>query len=154
MDDGWGCLGSLREGTATTIAHDWHWLAVIMIARRCDVHTTDHSLEFDERMSFVVEVGRASLTTGTEVGIVAYGTLVAVSNNIRRLVAAKRSITVDAIVASPAELSSTGIADWFIDGDKAMAGVDEAGIDNACRAVVPVGAVKALVTDTEDVLLA
>ena len=35
-----------------------------------------------------------------------------------------------------------------------MTGVDEAGIDNACRAIVPVGAVKALVTDTKDVLLA
>lgn len=101
-----------------------------------------------------MEVGRASLATGTEVGIVAYGTLVAVSNNIRGLVPAERSITVDPIVASPAELSSTGIADWFINGDKPMSGVDETGIDNACGAIVPVGAIEALVTDTEDVLLA
>jgi len=125
-----------------------------MVASCCDIHTTDHSLELDQRVSFVVEVGRASLATGTEVGIVAYGTLVAVSNNIRGLVPAERSITVDPIVASPAELSSTGIADWFINGDKPMSGVDETGIDNACGAIVPVGAIEALVTDTEDVLLA
>jgi hypothetical protein len=125
-----------------------------MITCRCDVHTADHSLELDERVSFIVEVGRASLATGTEVGIVAYGTLVAVSNNIRRLVATERPIAVDSIVASLAKLSSTGIADWFINGDKAMAGVDEAGIDNACRAIVPVGAIEALVTDTKDGLLA
>jgi hypothetical protein len=149
---GWGCFSSLREGTATAIAHDWHWLAVIMVACCCDIHTADHSLELDQRVSYVVEVGRASLATGTEVGIVAYSTLVAVSNNIRRLVAAEWSIAVDTIVASLAKLSSTGIADWFINGDKAMSGVDEAGIDNACRAIVPVGAIKALMTDTKDVL--
>jgi hypothetical protein len=125
-----------------------------MIACRCDVHTTDHSLELDERVSFVVEVGWTSLATGTEVGVVTYGTLVAVSNNIRRLVATEWSVAVDAIVASLSKLSSTGIADWFIDGNEAMSGVDEAGIDNTCRAIVPVRAVEALVTDTKDVLLA
>ena len=101
-----------------------------------------------------MKVRRASLATSTEVGIVTYGTLVAVSSNIRRLVATERSIAVDAIVSSLAKLSSTGIADWFIDGNEAMSGMDEAGINNACRAIVPVGAVKALVTDTKDGLLA
>ena len=105
-------------------------------------------------MRFIVEIGWTSFATGAEVGIMAYSTLIAVSNNIRGLVAAERSVAVDAIVASLAKLSSTGIADWFVNGDKAMAGVDEAGIDNACRAIVPVGTVEALVTDTKDVLLA
>lgn len=104
-------------------------------------------------MRFIVEIGWTSFATGAEVGIMAYGTLISVSNNIRGLVAAERPIAVDAIVASLAKLSSTGIADWFVNGDKAMAGVDEAGIDNAGRAIVPVGAVEALVTDTKDVLV-
>ncbi len=125
-----------------------------MIARGCDVHTTDHSLEFNEGMSFVVKVRWASLATCAEVGIVTYCTLVAVSNDVRRLVATKRSITVDAIVAGLAKLSSTRVANWFIDGNEAMSGMDEVRINNACRAIVPVGAVKALVTDTKDVLLA
>jgi hypothetical protein len=124
-----------------------------MVASRCDIHTTDHSLELDQRVSFIVEIGRASLATSTEVGIMAYGTLVAVSNNIRGLVATERSIAIDTIVASLAKLSSTGIADWFINGDKAMSGVNEAGIDNTGRAIVPVGAIEALVTDTKDILL-
>ena len=68
--------------------------------------------------------------------------------------ATERSITVDTIVASLAKLSSTGIADWFIYGNEAMSGVDETRIDNTCRAIVPVWAVEALVTDTKDVLLA
>lgn len=124
-----------------------------MITSGCDVHTADHSLELDERMSFVVKVRRASLATGTEVCIVTYGTLVAVSNDVRRLVAAKRSITVDAVVSSLAKVSSTGVANWFIDWNEAMSRVDKTGVDNACRAVVPVRAVKAFVTDTEDVLV-
>jgi len=124
-----------------------------MVACCCDIYTTDHSLELDQRVSFIVQVGRASLATSTEVGIVAYSTLVAVSNNIRRLVVAERSIAVDTIVSRLAKLSGTGIADWFINGYKAMAGVDETRIDNACRTIVPVWAIEALVTDTKDILV-
>ena len=50
-------------------------------------------------------------------------------------------------------MSSTSIADWFIDGNEAMSRVDKAGIYNTCRAVVPVRAVEALVADTKYVLV-
>lgn len=42
----------------------------------------------------------------------------------------------------------------IVDRDKAVARVDEASIRMACRAEVPVWAVKALVTNTIDVLIA
>ena len=44
------------------------------------------------------------------------------------------------------------IIEGFIDRYKSVAGMDEAGIDNASRAEIPVWAVEALVTNTIDVL--
>lgn len=103
-----------------------------MIACGCDVYATDHSLELDERVSLIVEIRRASLAAGTEVGVVANGTLVAVSDYIGRLVAAERSIAVDAMVASLAEMSSADFANWLINGNKAVSRVDEGRINDAC----------------------
>jgi hypothetical protein len=97
-----------------------------MIASGCNVYAANHSLELDKRVSLIVEIGRASLATGAEVGVMADGTLIAVSNNVRRLVTTERSITIDAMVTSLAESSSTDLTDWFIDRDKAMSRVDEA----------------------------
>jgi hypothetical protein len=103
-----------------------------MIACRCDVYAADHSLELNERMSLIVEVRRASLATGTEIGVVAHGTLVAVADYVRRLVAAERPVAIDAMVTSLAERCSGDFADWFINRDKTMSRMDETGIDDAC----------------------
>lgn len=124
-----------------------------MVTHSCDVHIANRSLELDKRVSLVVEVRRAGLAARTEVRVVADSTLVTVTNNVCGLVGAKWSITVDAVVAGLCEMVlKMDFADWLVDGSKSVTGVDEGGIDNAVRAVVPVWAVKALVADTIDVL--
>jgi hypothetical protein len=69
---------------------------------------------------------------------------------------AKRTVTVDTVMTS---LSSEGsgqgckIIEGFVDWYKSVAGVDEVSIGNARCAEVPVRAVKALVTNTVNVLI-
>ena len=124
-----------------------------MITGGGDIHTTNHCLELDKWMGPVVKIGGTSLATGAEVGIVAYGTLVAVSDNVRGLAIAKRSIAVDTMVASLVEVSNTDLTNWLIYGNKAMSWVDERGIVNTSGAVIPIWTVEALVADTIDVLV-
>jgi hypothetical protein len=73
-----------------------------MITQSSNADIADWGLEFDERVGSVVSIRWASLTAGTEVGVVAYGALVAVTldvglNSVVRV--AERTITVDAVVA-------------------------------------------------------
>lgn len=44
------------------------------------------------------------------------------------------------------------LVDWLVDWSKAVAWVNEVGIDNTVGAIVPVRAIKALMADTIDVL--
>jgi hypothetical protein len=74
-----------------------------MVAQSSNADIADRGLEFDERVGSVVTVGWAGLTAGTEVGVVADCALVAVTLNISLdsvVGVAKRTITVDAVVAS------------------------------------------------------
>jgi hypothetical protein len=74
-----------------------------MITESCNADIANWSFELDERVSSVVIVGWAGLAASTEIGIVANGTLESVTLDVRRgsiAVIAKRSVTVDAVVAS------------------------------------------------------
>jgi hypothetical protein len=130
-----------------------------MITQSCDANIADRCLEFDERMSPVVWVGRAGLTGSTEIGIMTHSALVSVSldirlNTITRI--AERSITIDSVMASLGnERSGQGckIIERFVDRHESVAGVDKASIGDASSTEVPIWAVEALVTDTINVLI-
>lgn len=73
-----------------------------MITKSCDADISDRCLELDERVSAVVRVRRAGLAVGTEVGVMAYSTLEAITLDeaLNAVVGiAERSVTVDAMVA-------------------------------------------------------
>jgi hypothetical protein len=131
-----------------------------MITDSSDTDIADRSLEFNQGVSLVVWVRWASLAAGTEIGVMADSTLVSITLDIRLSTigtVAKRSITVDAMVTSLGSIRSRhgcDIVEGFVDGYEAMASMDEASIDVAGWAEVPVWAIKALVTNTVDVLVA
>jgi hypothetical protein len=73
-----------------------------MITQSSNADIADWGLEFDERVGSVVAVRWASLTAGTEVGVVAYGALEAVSLDVGLdsvVGVAERTITVDSVMA-------------------------------------------------------
>lgn len=130
-----------------------------MITQSCDADIADWCLEFDERVSSVVWVGRAGFTASTEVGIVADSALVSVSlniglNTVARV--AKRTITIDAVMTGLADKRSgqrSWIAEGLVDGYESVAGMDEASIGDASCAEVPIRAVKAFMTNAVDILV-
>jgi len=68
-----------------------------------DADIADRSLEFDERVRLVVGIRWAGFAAGTEIGVVADGTLVSVTLNVRLGtlgIIAKRTIAVDTVVTS------------------------------------------------------
>ena len=95
------------------------------------------------------------LAVGTEVCVVANGTLVAIATDVRLvgLAGALRSIAVDTVV----ERIVAGIVRYslqsFVDGNEAMTRVIFAGSLMAAIAKVPIRAVETLVSDTNDFLL-
>jgi len=129
-----------------------------MVTHGCNTDIANRSLELDERVGLVVSIGWASLTTGTKVGVVADGTLISVALNVclgSACTGTERTITVDAVVASlsSAVFRQCGrIEKSLVDWDKSVLRVNEARIDDACGAVIPIWAIEALVTDTIDVL--
>lgn len=148
-------LSGLGDGAVLTVTHHWQGPTIVMVAHSGDRHIADRSLELDKRVSLVVWVGRIGLAAGTEVGIVTDSTLISDPGD-EGLDApggiAERSITVDAGVASIINVSDLGIR-GFVDLDKLVAGVDEAGVDSTERAVVPVWAINALVANAVDILV-
>jgi hypothetical protein len=102
-------------------------------------------------MGTVMAVDRYGLTIGTEVGIMADGTLITITRNVAAitLVLAKRSVTVYAVVnwGTP-----RGILDRFVDGGEAVARVDVFGALNTGRAVIPVRTSQTFVADTNNAL--
>jgi len=109
-------------------------LAILVIPHSCDADIADRSLELDERVGLVVSVGWASLTIGTEVGVIADSTLVSITLDVgwRSIVAvAKRSIAVDTVVTSLASAISGdcgSIKKSLVDGDESMLRMNETGI--------------------------
>ncbi len=81
-----------------------------------------------------------SLAIGTEIGVVAYGTLVSYTSDVG-LTGAKRSIAIDAEV-----VTNRGWLDFkrTIDGHESMSSVGLLGTFEATTAVVPVRAVETL----------
>lgn len=122
-----------------------------MITHCRNADATDWSLDLDHRVGLVVQVGWASLTAGTEVGIMADSTLVTVTLDVRALVLAKWAITEDTLVILFA--SQHWVRKRIVNRDEAVALVDEWSAPEASAAVVPVWAVEALVTNTEDGLV-
>lgn len=108
-----------------------------MISKSSDANVADWSLELNQRMSSVVWVCRASLAAGTEVGIMADSALVSITLNICLSTidfAAERTITIDAVMTSLAAVRSrqgNNIVERFVDGNKSVARMDEARVDNA-----------------------
>lgn len=130
-----------------------------MITHSSNTNIADWSLDFDERVSFVVWVGWTGLAIGAEICVMADSTLVAIASNVccnTTSNSTERAIAVDTMMSDLAvrnALVCGNIRERLIDGDESMARVDEAGVYDTSGAVIPVGTVEALVTNTIDVLV-
>lgn len=98
----------------------------------------------------VVLVVWVCLTFSAEVGVVADGTLIANTLDVVVLVLAERTVAVDTYVAW---LAHARYGKRLEEGREAMPWVDQGGVLDALRAVVPVRALEALVADAEDWLV-
>ena len=114
---------------------------------------SDGSSELDERMGLVVWVVWKCLAVGTEVGVVANGTLESVSSNIgfSRVGIADWSVAVDASVRL---LLATDHAQLLVDWCKPVIWVYFCSNLNTCRAVIKVGAAQALVSNPNNLSIA
>jgi hypothetical protein len=101
------------------IPHGGHYFPITLGALCTDGDIPDWRLELDQRMSLIVEVDRRSLTTRTEIGVMAYSTFVADSSDIGlpRLVFAKRPIAVDTRVSNRSSFLNRNT---IIDGHEAV----------------------------------
>jgi len=131
-----------------------------VVTKSGDTNVADRCLELDEGVSLVVWVRWAGLAATTEVGVMADSALVAITSDVSlhttAIGGAKRSITEDTgVTGLRGVLTTQGVevTDRLVEWDKSVAGVNEAGVCNASRAVVPIWAVEALVADTIDVLV-
>ena len=100
-------------------------------------------------MSWVVAIAGHSFAVGAEVGVMADGTLVAITSDVALVRGAQRAVTVDATMSG---LGNTGNLDRSVERCKAVARVLLGSITNAGRAVVEIWARQALVADTADAL--
>lgn len=100
-------------------------------------------------MGAVVSGTRESFTASTEVCIVADCALIAVTNDVRVLLRTTFTITVDTDVLL---LTTWYTAEMLVEGNKRMTWVCLSSILLAVRAIIPVRAVEALVTDAVDIL--
>lgn len=122
-----------------------------MITSSSNAHTANRSLDLDNRVSLIVQIARASLTTGTEIGVMAHSTLKAVTLDIRSLVLAEWPIAVDASMGLLA--SHDWVGNSIVNRNEAVILVDIVRGLDAGIAVVPVWTVEAFVADTVDVLV-
>jgi hypothetical protein len=101
-----------------------------------------------------MRVQRAALTVGTIVAIIADRALVASATNVGRV---SFVTSTQGAVAADAHVNGRQLVDGgklLVDGDEAVSWVsDVLGLD-AFSAIVPIGAVEALVTNTNNVLIA
>lgn len=113
----------------------------------------DSSLEFDKRVGLVMSVLGVSLASTAEVGVRADGALVTNASDIghHRIGRAHGSIAADTLVDG-AIPEAGWIRKGVIERREAMALVLLLGLWQAIVAVVPVGAVEALVPDASDEL--
>ena len=91
------------------------------------------------------------LAVATEVGVMANGTLVPDARNVLALIPAKRSVAVDANVASE---SHVWLRDGVVDGGKTVSWMNMSSALDTVGAKVTVGAVETLVTHSADCLVA
>jgi hypothetical protein len=147
-----GGLGGGRAPGSQAIAKPGKQPALLIVVHSRHADTAHRCLELDERVSVVVLVARVSLAVLAEVGVVTDGTLVADTFNVRQvlLVFAKRPVTVNTIVAVAAVHR---LRQRLVDGNKAVAGMDELGVLHTLTAVIPIRAVQTLVADTVDELV-
>jgi hypothetical protein len=101
-------------------------------------------------MSTIVAVAWDSLAVATEVGVMANGTFVADTGNVLTLILTKRSVAVDANVAS---LSHMWFRDGIIDSGKAMSWMNMPSALDTVGTKVPIRAVETLVAYTVDCLV-
>jgi hypothetical protein len=98
---------------------------------------SDRSLKLDEWVSAVVLVGWKGFTVGTEVGVVADGTLIAHTRDVALgwLVLAQGAIAEDAVV----DLVDTGrFSEGVVNGHEPMVGVILRSGREAVLAVIPI----------------
>jgi hypothetical protein len=124
-----------------------------MVTHRRNANIADRGLELDKRMGPVVDIGWAGLAAGTEISVIADSALVAVTADVQGLRGTQWTITVNTVVERGSRHRACVVGNRLVDGNEAVAWVDELGIWNAGLAVVPVWAVKALVTNAVDVLV-
>jgi len=138
--------GGRAPGSRQTITKAREQLALLVIVDSCHANAAHRCLELDERMGVVVLVARMGLAVLAKVCVVADGTLVADAFNVGQvfLVFAERPVTVDAVVA-------VGAAHWLsqrlVNGNEAVAWVNEPGILYTIGTVVPIRTVEALVAN-------
>lgn len=105
-------------------------------------------------MRLVVLIGRAGFAVGTEVQVVANGTLVANTTDVSRRGCrgtAEWPITADPDMNRLSHRGSVKVGERLIDSGKSVPRVHEVRILDTVSAVVPVRAVEALVADASDV---
>jgi hypothetical protein len=115
-------------------------------------------LKLDQRVGLVMSVPRTSLATGTEVNVIAYGTLVPNTANVGGV--ASSSCAMGTIAA---DTGMNGLEGWvdigigfsqrLINGHKAMLRMHQCGVHNAVTAKIPIGTIEALVPDTKNELM-
>lgn len=111
----------------------------------------DRELEFDQGMSLVVIVDWGGFAVSAEVGVGADCTLVSITTNVvlAALDSTQGTIAIDAEMC----LWTWPICrQWLVQRDKTVTWMNLRGAEVASRAVIPVGAVQALVADTSDSL--
>lgn len=143
------------RGLSGAVAHRGHRDPVGIEARRAHDSLADGSLEHDERVSLVVSVGRMGLASGAEVGVGADSALVADPRDVRhdRVRPTQGTVAADALVNGTA-LELEALGKRLIDRREAVAGMLHMTLGYTVVAVVPVGAVEALVSDTSDEIIA
>jgi hypothetical protein len=130
-------------------------LPTVALLMRGDADIADGRREFNKRMRLVVLQKGACLAIGTEVDVVAYGTLVTDSADVGRVTLACRaewSITANALVSRGGPHEVIGLQ-RLVHWNEAMARVDEVCIGSTVVAKVPVRAIEALVADAANELV-
>jgi len=120
---------------------------------------SDGRLELDERVGLVVAVVGVGFARLAEIGIVADSTLVPIANNVGNVLAggrAQRTIAANANMGRPAGgavVKASHKLERLIDWNEPVTNMRDRGVLHALVAVVPVGAVQALVTNASDGVL-
>jgi hypothetical protein len=91
-----------------------------------------------------------SLTVATEIGVMTNGTLVSDTSNVLTLILAKRSVAVDANMAS---VSHVWFRDRIVDGGKTVSWMNMPSVLDTVGTKVPIRTVETLVTNAENCLV-